>query len=77
MGNNEIRRTNDKIVESQLDKTGQAKSQASGSKSWTEKVRQNIGPAFAALTMGGLAFQGFAMVVLGAQRLKLLVLLLL
>ncbi len=58
MGNNETRRTSDKIVESQLDKTGQAKSQASDSKGWTEKVRQNIGPAFAALTMGGLAFQG-------------------
>ena len=58
MGSNEIRRTNDKIVESQLDKTGQAESQANGSKSWNEKLRKNIGPGFTTLVMGFLAFQG-------------------
>ena len=58
LGSNEIRRTNDKIVESQLDKTGQAESQANGSKSWNEKLRKNIGPGFTTLVMGFLAFQG-------------------
>ena len=58
MGSNEIRRTNDKIVESQLDETGQAGSQANGSKSWNEKSRKYIGPGFTTLVMGFLAFQG-------------------
>ncbi len=57
MRSDETRRTNDRIVESQLGKTGQSESQDSGSKRWIEKVRQNIGPAFAAFTMG-LAVQG-------------------
>jgi hypothetical protein len=49
LGSSEVRRTNDKFVASQLDNVGQAESQASGSKSWPEKLRQNIGPASAAL----------------------------
>jgi hypothetical protein len=68
LGSNEIRRTNDKIVESQLDKTGQAESQANGSKSWNEKLRKHVGPGFAGrFVVTGLgvlaAFQG----IVGAE----------
>ena len=68
MGSNEIRRTNDKIVESQSDKTGQAESQANGSKSWNEKLRKHVGPGFAGrFVVTGLgvlaAFQG----IVGAE----------
>ena len=49
MGISEIRRTNDKIIESQLDNVGQVKSQDNGGKSLFEKLRQHIGPAFATL----------------------------
>ncbi len=55
MGSSEIRRTSDKNVESQLDNTGQVKSQASDSNGLFEKMRRNIGPAFTTLTMGVLA----------------------
>ena len=55
LGSSEIRRTSDKLVESQLDKTGQAKSQASDSNGLFEKMRRNIGPAFTTLAMGVLA----------------------
>ena len=66
MRSDEIRRTNDQIVGSQLDKTKQAKSQDSGSKGLFEKARQYLGPASAALILGGVAFRGFVGIV-GAE----------
>ena len=66
MRSDEIRRTNDQIVGSQLDKTEQAKSQDSGSKGLFEKARQYLGPASAALILGGVAFRGFVGIV-GAE----------
>ena len=57
MGSSEIRRTSDKIVESQLDNVGKVKSQDNGDKSLLEKLRQHIGPAFATLTTVVLTFQ--------------------
>ena len=59
MGRSEIRRTNDKIVESHLDNVGQAKSQDSGSKSLFEKAKQYLGPASAAaLVLYGVSRRG-------------------
>ena len=65
MGDNKIRSTSDKIVGSPSDRNRKVKSQESGengSKSWIEKVRQYIGPASAALAMGGLAAQGILVI---------------
>ncbi len=63
MGSSEIRRTSDKIVENQLDESEQAKSQDSGSKRLFEKAKQYLGPASAALILGGVAFREFVGIV--------------